>query len=92
MVTLLPLDGSFIRYAGRFVDEAWGVAAGYNYFVAQSGWVCFELTIFKTVIGYVSALPLRDSPSTDSKKPKHSGSQTSILRSRYPPCWHYTSS
>lgn len=30
MVTLLPLDGSFIRFAGRFVDEAFGMAAGYN--------------------------------------------------------------
>lgn len=30
MVTLLPLDGSFIRFAGRFVDESWGMAAGYN--------------------------------------------------------------
>lgn len=59
MVTLLPLDGSFIRYAGRFVDEAWGVAAGYNYFVAQAGFVCFELTIFKTVLGYVSVCPSR---------------------------------
>jgi amino acid transporter len=54
MVTLLPLDGSFIRFAGRFVDEAWGVAAGYNYFLAQAGFVCFELTIFNTIIGYVS--------------------------------------
>lgn len=30
MVTLLPLDGSFIRMAGRFVDESYGMAAGYN--------------------------------------------------------------
>lgn len=30
MVTLLPIDGSFIRFAGRFVDESWGMAAGYN--------------------------------------------------------------
>lgn len=30
MVTLLPLDGSFIRFAGRFVDESYGMAAGYN--------------------------------------------------------------
>ena len=30
MVSLLPVDGSFIRFAGRFVDEAYGMAAGYN--------------------------------------------------------------
>lgn len=33
IVTLLPLDGSFIRLAGRIVDPAFGVAAGWNYFV-----------------------------------------------------------
>ena len=30
MVSLLPVDGSFIRFAGRFVDESYGMAAGYN--------------------------------------------------------------
>ncbi|KAL7010084.1 general amino acid permease agp2 [Cystobasidiomycetes sp. EMM_F5] len=52
MVTLLPVDGSFIRFAGRFVDEAWGMAAGYNYFISQAALVCFEINIFNTVIGY----------------------------------------
>lgn len=52
MVTLLPIDGSFIRFAGRFVDEAYGMAAGYNYFVSQAALVCFEINIFNTVIGY----------------------------------------
>lgn len=52
MVTLLPLDGSFIRFAGRFVDESLGMAAGYNYFVSQAALVCFEINIFNTVIGY----------------------------------------
>lgn len=34
IVTLLPLDGSFIRLAGRMVDPALGVAVGYNHFVS----------------------------------------------------------
>lgn len=33
IVTLFPLDGSFIRLAGRMVDPALGVAVGWNYFV-----------------------------------------------------------
>ena len=35
-VTMFPTDGSFIRNAGRFVDEAFGMAAGYN----VSGAIC----------------------------------------------------
>ncbi|KAK9895840.1 hypothetical protein P389DRAFT_152416 [Cystobasidium minutum MCA 4210] len=52
MVTLLPLDGSFIRLAGRFVDESYGMAAGYNYAFSQAALVCFEINIFNTVIRY----------------------------------------
>jgi amino acid transporter len=35
IVTLFPLDGSFIRLAGRMVDPALGVAVGWNHFVRQ---------------------------------------------------------
>jgi hypothetical protein len=31
VVTLFPLDGAFIRLAGRMVDPALGVAVGYQY-------------------------------------------------------------
>jgi amino acid transporter len=34
IVSLLPLDGSYIRLAARIVDPALGVAAGYNMFVS----------------------------------------------------------
>lgn len=30
MVTYLPISSPFIRFAGRYVDEAFGVAAGYD--------------------------------------------------------------
>lgn len=36
MATFLPISSPFIRFAGRFVDEAFGVAAGYNFFVFQA--------------------------------------------------------
>lgn len=32
-VSLLPLDGSFIRLAARMIDPALGVAVGWNHFV-----------------------------------------------------------
>jgi len=52
MVTLHPIDGSFIRFAGRFVDEAYGMATGYNYFISQAALICFEINIFNVVIGF----------------------------------------
>ena len=33
MVTYLPISSPFIRFAGRFVNESFGVAAGWNFFV-----------------------------------------------------------
>lgn len=39
-VTMFPTDGSFIRNAGRFVDEAFGMAAGYNVSGATYGSSC----------------------------------------------------
>jgi yeast amino acid transporter len=36
IVTLFPLDGSFIRPAGRMVDSALGVAIGWNHFVSRT--------------------------------------------------------
>jgi amino acid transporter len=52
IVTLLPLDGSFIRLAGRMVDPALGVAVGWNHFFAQTSYVIFEATIINTLVEY----------------------------------------
>lgn len=68
IVTLFPYDGSFIRLAGRMVDPAFGVAAGWNMFVSysadmsipelislqfqQTTYVMFEATIINTLIEY----------------------------------------
>ena len=30
MTTLLPLDGGFVTFAGRFVDKSFGMALGWN--------------------------------------------------------------
>ncbi|KAL2808417.1 amino acid permease/ SLC12A domain-containing protein [Aspergillus granulosus] len=52
IVTLLPLDGSFIRLAGRMVDPALGVAVGWNHFFAQTSYVIFEATVINTLVQY----------------------------------------
>ena len=36
MVTYLPISSPFVRFAGRYVDEAFGVAAGWNFFVFEA--------------------------------------------------------
>lgn len=54
MVTYLPISSPFIRFAGRFVDEAFGVAAGYNFFVFQAFLVPFEIVACNLIINYWS--------------------------------------
>ncbi|KAF5705840.1 amino acid transporter [Fusarium globosum] len=52
IVTLFPLDGSFIRLASRMVDPALGVAVGWNHFFAQTSYVIFEATVINTLVEY----------------------------------------
>lgn len=54
MVTYLPISSPFIRYAGRWVDEAFGLAAGYNFFVFQAALVPFEVTACNVIIKFWS--------------------------------------
>ena len=58
MVTYLPISSPFIRFAGRYVDEAFGFAAGWNFFVFEAILVPFEITACDVIIHYWStALP-----------------------------------
>ncbi|EAL20972.1 hypothetical protein CNBD5730 [Cryptococcus deneoformans B-3501A] len=52
IVSLFPLDGSFIRLAGRMVDPALGTMVGYNHFFAQTSFVIFEATVVNTLVSY----------------------------------------
>jgi yeast amino acid transporter len=52
MVTYLPFSSPFIRFAGRYVDEAFGVAAGYNFFIFEAALVPFEIVACNVIIGY----------------------------------------
>ncbi|KJX97053.1 general amino acid permease Agp2 like protein [Zymoseptoria brevis] len=59
MVTYLPISSPFIRFAGRYVDEAFGFAAGWNFFVFEAILVPFEITACNVIIGYWStAVPV----------------------------------
>ena len=44
MTTLLPVDGGFVTYASRYIDESVGMALGWNYAITQWALICFELT------------------------------------------------
>ncbi|RSM09165.1 hypothetical protein CEP52_004263 [Fusarium oligoseptatum] len=52
IVTLFPVDGAFIRLAGRMVDPSLGVLVGWNHFFSQTSFVVFECTIINSLIEY----------------------------------------
>ena len=52
MVTYLPISSPFIRFAGRFVDESFGVAAGWNFFIFEAAMVPFEVVACTTILRY----------------------------------------
>lgn len=54
MVTYLPISSPFIRFAGRYVDDAFGVAAGYNFFIFEAALVPFEIVACNVIIHYWS--------------------------------------
>lgn len=59
MVTYLPISSPFIRFAGRYVDEALGVAAGYNFFIFEAALVPFEIVAVSLIVNYwTSVIPV----------------------------------
>ncbi|QPG76841.1 hypothetical protein FOA43_004235 [Brettanomyces nanus] len=53
MVCYLPIKGApFCIFADRFVDEAFGVMASWNFWVLECALIPFELTLFNTLIHY----------------------------------------
>ncbi|KAF2460843.1 amino acid permease/ SLC12A domain-containing protein [Lineolata rhizophorae] len=54
MVTYLPISSPFIRFAGRYVDEGFGFAAGWNFFIFEAALVPFEITACNVIIHYWS--------------------------------------
>ncbi|KAF2691104.1 hypothetical protein K458DRAFT_426478 [Lentithecium fluviatile CBS 122367] len=54
MVSYLPISSPFIRFAGRWVDDAFGVAAGWNFFVFEAALVPFEIVACNVIITFWS--------------------------------------
>ena len=54
IVTYLPISSPFIRFAGRYVDDAFGVAAGYNFFIFEAFLVPFEIVACNLIITFWS--------------------------------------
>ncbi|ODA76803.1 hypothetical protein RJ55_07319 [Drechmeria coniospora] len=52
MVTHLPISSPFIRFAGRYVDEAFGFAAGWNFFVFEAALVPFEIVACNVILHF----------------------------------------
>ncbi|OAA50292.1 Amino acid/polyamine transporter I [Metarhizium rileyi] len=58
MVTYLPISSPFIRFAGRYVDEAFGFAAGWNFFVLEAALVPFEVVACNFILHFwTEAIP-----------------------------------
>jgi len=58
MVTYLPISSPFIRLAGRFVDDALGVAAGWNFFAFEAALVPFEVVACNVILKFwTDAIP-----------------------------------
>jgi amino acid transporter len=55
MVTYLPISSPFVRFAGRFVDEAFGFMTGWNFFIFEAALVPFEVTACNVIIRFWSA-------------------------------------
>lgn len=63
MVTYLPINSPFVRLAGRYVDKAFEVMSGWNFFVLQATLVPFEIVAVDLIIhfwvtGYSPAITL----------------------------------
>lgn len=52
MATLHPVAGGFIRMAGKWVDDAFGFMAGWNFFFFEALLIPFEITALGVVLGF----------------------------------------
>ncbi|KAI0023969.1 amino acid permease/ SLC12A domain-containing protein [Xylariomycetidae sp. FL0641] len=52
MVTYMPVSGSFIRMAGRWVDESLGFLAGWNFFLYEACLIPFEISALNLILTF----------------------------------------
>lgn len=63
MVCYLPIASPFVTLGSRCVDDAYGMMAGFNFWVLQCALIPFELTLFNLLLhfwakDYSAAIPL----------------------------------
>lgn len=54
MAVFMPVSGSFIRMAGKWVDDAFGFMAGWNFFLYEATLIPFEISALNLVLTYWS--------------------------------------
>ncbi|KKY16828.1 putative general amino acid permease agp2 [Phaeomoniella chlamydospora] len=54
MAIFMPVSGSFIRMAGKWVDDAFGFMAGWNFFLYEATLIPFEITALNLVLTFWS--------------------------------------
>ena len=54
MGTLMPVSGGFVRMAGKWVDDAFGFMAGWNFFFYEALLIPFEITALNVVLEFWS--------------------------------------
>ncbi|KAL4878469.1 amino acid permease/ SLC12A domain-containing protein [Aspergillus karnatakaensis] len=52
MSIYMPVSGGFIRLAGKWVDDAWGFMAGWNFFLYEALLIPFEITAITITLGF----------------------------------------
>ncbi|KAH7020324.1 AAT family amino acid transporter [Ilyonectria destructans] len=52
MAVYMPISGSFIRFAGKWVDEAFGFMAGWNFFFYEAAMIPFEISAINLVLTF----------------------------------------
>lgn len=52
MTTYMPISASFIRFAGRWVDPAFGFMAGWNFFLYEAILIPFEISALNLVLTF----------------------------------------
>ncbi|KAF2870527.1 histidine permease [Massariosphaeria phaeospora] len=52
MSTYMPVTGGFVRLAGKWVDEAFGFMAGWNFFFYEALLIPFEITALNLVLTF----------------------------------------
>lgn len=52
MAIFMPVSASFIRHSSKWVDDAWGFMAGYNFFFYEGIIIPFEITALGLVLSF----------------------------------------